>query len=278
MCKMRHSLLGLLLLLASPAYGWGLKQELVQTPRWLAASLTARAWRQPQIRYCLDLPSAEAVRFPAASLHPQITAALQLWLTPLVAQKGSPVGVAPVPCTDAFDLKIVFGSTAAGDTANGAFTAVLRQDQPAHDAMVVKIDSDYVWHETRNLPGNPNGAYHWQDFAVFARPERGETLASLLADVSAHQPQSLDQFAAARGLGHSAVFWTTYHTFIHEFGHAFGLCDTNEALLAQQCHPQWRSAGAQPSSVMRDSNYFYLTADDRAGLRAVLALVRKAAP
>lgn len=277
MVKARYGCFLLLLLLASPAHGWGVKQELLQSPRLLAASLTARAWRQSQIRYCLDLPPAAAERFPAASLHPQIAAALQLWLAPIAAQKGSPVAVVAVPCAAAADLKVMFGPTEQGDTSNGAFTAAQLQDKPQQDAMLVKIDSDYVWHETRNLPGNPNGAYPWRDFAVFVRPQH-ETLESLMAEVSVRRPQTLDDFAVARKIGHSAVFWTTYRVFIHEFGHAFGLCDTNDDLLALQCDARWRSLGAQPGSVMKNSNYFYLTADDREGLAAMLALVRSSAP
>jgi len=240
--------LALAILDTTSVWPWALKKELEQQrPRQLC--LTSKALKNHRLRYSLRQSR------PDPQTRVEIQAALGLWL-----EHFPPTSIESVEPGQPCDLSVEFGATPAGDTSQGAFTAV------GEDCMIVRINTDHVWHERRGIPGNANGDYFWQPFKALAGP--GESLPSLIA---ASRSQTLDQFASQRGFSHSTVFWTTYHTFIHEFGHAFGLADTNQ-LMESQSPPAWRSAGPQPNSVMQTSNFFYLTPDDLAGLRCLQTL------
>lgn len=77
---------------------------------------------------------------------------------------------------------------------------------------------------------------------------------------------TVQTFATSRNLDYVSVFWSTYRALIHELGHSFGLCDTYIATMKDRCDPNFSSVD-QPSSVMKDSNYFYLTDDDKEGIQ-----------
>lgn len=247
------------------AAAWGLKLELHSIRSW-QASLTFKAVTLGTITYCLDIAPDLTTRFPPAVLAIETEAALQLWTTLLSAPHGRGISIQHVACQADVDLRVVIGAHQSGDTANGAYAQTMPAANPEQDYILIKIDADYVWHETRGLSGNANGNYGWhttmQELGIAALTQ----LAPMLDAISIAQPRSVDAVAQALHLPHSTVFWTTYRALIHELGHGFGLCDTKQELLEQDCDPAWRSQGTQPSSVMADSNYFYLTEDDKAGI------------
>ena len=236
------------LILFSPcAWGWGLKKELMLAQvRRLCLSDKARHARE--LRYRLVQDEESRRRFPPEQMRAEIGAALQLWSAPFGTLGWT-------ESTGDCDLRIEFGPTPVGDTSQGAFTAV------GPDCMVVRLNRDHIWRERRGLPGNANGDYSWEPFPGLPRLTPRLTV---------------DGLAQQRGVAHSRIFWTSYRAFIHEFGHAFGLADTNE-LLTSQSSPALCSAGTQPDSVMKTSNYFYLTPDDLEGLRQARALMKRLA-
>ncbi len=65
------------------------------------------------------------------------------------------------------------------------------------------------------------------------------------------------------------VFHSTLHLFLHEVGHAFGLCDTLPHLLRDQvnqtCDPVWQTEVFK-NTLMSDSFFLSLTSDDREGI------------
>lgn len=233
-----------LLLLSLPAWGWGVKKELLE-PRQRRLCLTYKALHQRRIRYRLVQDRESRRRFPPEQIHAEIASALRLWSEPLGR-------VRLLRTQGECDLQVEFGLTPAGDTSNGAFTAL------ASDFVRVRINIDHLFHETRSLPGNPNGDYPWRPFPSLSLP-------------GSHQ--SLGDVAQQLGLSQDTLFWTSYRAFTHEFGHAFGLADTNE-LLTQESSLQLYSPGQQPDSIMKSSSYFYLTPDDLEGLRQAQALCK----
>jgi hypothetical protein len=247
------------------AAAWGIKHELRSTRSW-KASLTFKAITRNAITYCLDIAPDFTARFPPAELAFETDAALQLWTIPLRPPHGGRIRIQQVACHGAVDLHVVIGPRQPGDNANGAYAQTMRAPDPAEDYILIKIDTDYIWHETRGVAGNANGNYGWQTTMQALGITALAQLAPTLDAISITPPRSVDAVAQALHLPHSTVFWTTYRALIHELGHGFGLCDTNQELLEQDCDPLWRSQGAQPSSVMADANYFYLTADDQAGI------------
>lgn len=256
------------LLAAGQAHAWGIKEELRQ-PRALNATLTAKALNTGAVRYCLTSETQEALLDGAEQ---EFTAALALWLEQLRGLAGTSPVMSRTECAEA-DIRVSFGPTKANDHSNGAYLQFMTDPATGTDYLILRVNTDFRWEETRSLPGNPNGTYRWQPFVALARVDAGETQASLIRSVSYDEKLSLDQFAERRGLPPSTVFWTLYRVFLHELGHAFGLCDTQSSLFAAQCDPQASDTGPQPSSLMKDSNYFYLTEDDIQGLAALVRRV-----
>ncbi|MBS2036088.1 hypothetical protein JST97_13955 [bacterium] len=237
--------LAVLVAVSPHARGWGLKKELLN-PSIGRLCLTYKALHSRVLRFRLVQDQESRRLFPPEQMRAEINSALALWSAPMGSLRWR-------ESTGACDLRIEFGPTPAGDTSNGAFTAVDK------DCLVVRINRDYVWRERRGLPGNANGDYRWEPF-----PGLAQLTPNLTVDALAQQ----------RGVAHSRVFWTSYRAFVHEFGHAFGLADTNE-LLTSQSSPDLCSPGPQPDSVMKTSNYFYLTPDDLEGLRQARKLLRE---
>ena len=232
------------LLLGAPAGAWGLKKELLDA-RIRRICLTYVAMHRQQIRYRIVQDAASRRRFPSRQIGAEVAAALQLWCQAL----GH---VRPLITRGECDLLIELGPTPPGDTSHGAFTAV------DEGYIRVRINTDHVWHESRDKPGLHPGKYPWRPFPSLNFPGPDE---------------NFEEVAQKYGLTRDVLFWTSYRALIHEFGHAFGLADT-DVLLARESQPSLCSPGEQPSSIMRDSTYFHLTPDDLEGLRQVQLLCK----
>ena len=194
--------------------------------------------------YTLALEGEAASRFTAPQVEAEIERALAVWTKGLEAAGGSRARGRKAGPGERCDLRVELGPRHPGDRSNGAFTQHIL-GRP--DFMLVRINVDYVWHE-----GGTD--YRWRSMPFSLG--------------------TVDDVAQQLGLTHPAVFWTTYRGFLHEFGHAFGLADTGDDLLRLQSDARSRSPGPQPNSLMKTSNYFYLTPDDRAGLAALVAWLR----
>jgi hypothetical protein len=245
---------------------------------WSESRLTAKVLKHGAISYCIQFDPRTPSRFDPNTLSPQIESALRVWLAALSPPLDRRVRIEGQPCRPPYrtpDLVVALGPTLPGDDSNGAFADII-PGTPSYDGSVlVKIDTDYLWKERRGYPDLPDGDYEWIDFASFVRADRGETLPSLLRQISFSRPVTLTEFRKARGLEQNRVFFSTYRVLVHELGHGFGLCDTFEPLYEKNCDPAHRTPRPQPESVMLNSKSFYPLPDDVAGIRALFARFRR---
>ena len=248
--------------LASGAHAWGLTTDL--NTGWLNAQLVNHVIQLHEIDYCVQIADP---RFAQGTIERQVAAVLPLWLKPLEDQGIHGITIRAVSCdSGSFNLKVEIGPEASYKTL-GSYQ--LPQYQDGHFYSLVKVDSEYLY--------AANGkSYPIVDFETFSCPP-GTSLDALMNSVSISSPATVQAFAAAQHLEYTAVFWSTYRLLIHEIGHSFGLCDTYPSQVHVHCDPAFMSAD-QPSSVMYDSNYFYLTQDDVTGIKALFCAVFKVRP
>lgn len=243
---------------AVPAFAWGLSTELNES--WAQARLVFPALQQKTIRYCIK--NEVVARFDSDSIALQVEAALRLWLEPLKAQGVDGVAVERVPCEAGnFNLLVQIGEETEWKTL-GSYQLSSWDD--THYYSLVKLDSTFL----SQIGGK---GYPIADFKEYAGSLADE--AALIRDSSREHPQTVPAFAAAHHLDPYAVFWSTFPSLLHELGHSFGLCDTYDAPVKDQCDPKY-SSQANPSSVMKDSNYLYLTGDDVTAIKALFARYR----
>lgn len=266
----RYFLIFFIFFNASELVAWGIKVEL-RNPRILGASLASKAIKKNEILYCLKIdPSAESKVF-SSELALEMQSALSVWLKGIKdAGAKSSTSKLISNCADA-DLEVQIGNRSIKDQSNGAFTQVHLQEfskdkKSQKDFILIKINMDYIWNETRGLKGNANGQYQFAPFSVLTKFKKDFDLPALLNWVSFVKPASVDEVSEFLGASHGTVFWTTYRALLHELGHGFGLCDTNKEFFESQCDPLLRGNDPQPPSIMLNSNFFYLTADDKVGL------------
>ncbi|MCB9771909.1 MAG: hypothetical protein H6754_05110 [Candidatus Omnitrophica bacterium] len=245
---------------ATPAHTWGLKKEL-NNPETASTCLTVKALKNKEIVYSLKIDPEFLNNFPVSELSLEIETALRIWLIHLEKLSGSHVKISRNENTDQSDLVVEIGRREPGDDSNGAFTQTILQPAPQRNFIKVKINADLMSSKTQT-------SYQYQRISKFL--EHDESLESMLEEISFQEPQTLDEFANRRNITHADVFWTPYRVFSHEFGHAFGLCDTNPDLFEAQCDPEYRSTPPQRPSIMLYSNFFYLTNDDLEGLKTLI--------
>ena len=245
----------LVMFYASPAFAWGLSTELNES--WAKARLVFPAIQQKLIRYCLK--NETPARFDSDSVALQVESALRLWLT---AAGADDVKILRASCTGSFNLLVQLGEEKRWK-ALGSYQ--LSSWDRSHYYSLVKFDSGFA-----SAYGGVKTPI--TDFGQFSRaPASSES--ALLKLVSLDEPQTVQAFAKTQNLDPSKVFWSTYPSLIHELGHSFGLCDTYDATIKDQCDPAY-SSPSQPSSVMKDSTYFYLTPDDVTAIKRLFERFR----
>jgi hypothetical protein len=248
----------LLLLLPASACAWGLSSELNQS--WAPARLVFPILKEKEIRFCIH--NGEPARFDSAGMALQVESALRLWLLPLeeIGVKG--VKILEVGCEAGNPHLVVEIGPENQWPGLGSYQLSVQEGDRFYSR--VKFDSGF---------GSQVGGetYPILDFSDFAK-EGG--LADLLTEVSLRHPATVGSFAVSHNARYFSVFWSTFPSLIHELGHSFGLCDTYDAPIKDQCDPAF-SSNSQPSSVMKDSTYFFLTDDDVTGIRALFRRFRK---
>jgi len=252
-------------------FAWGLKNEL-KNSRALAASLSAKAIKKSEISYCLKIDPVAERTFVLSQMELEAQSALKLWSQSFANAGNKVAKIKLEPDCGLSDLVIHIGNKEAGDLSNGAYTQLQLAKGPVEkvnskDFILIKINQDSVWNETRSLSGNRNGLYKFASFSSLTKYKKNMDLAALINWVSFLNPATVDQVSRALGISHGTVFWTTYRALLHEMGHAFGLCDTTKELFETQCDSKWSSGGPQEPSLMLNSNFFYITQDDKLGLR-----------
>lgn len=250
----------ILLLLLAPgiAGAWGLSTELNES--WAQARLVFPALRHGAIRYCVQ--NEAPTRFDTESVAIQVAAALRLWLSAVHDLGGADVKVERVSCVvGEFDLLVRLGPETQWKNL-GSYQLSSWDDK--HYYSLVKFDTGFL---------SPIGgkSYAIEDFKNYSGGLAGE--AELIRRVSVDHPETVQAFASERQLDPNAVFWSTFPSLLHELGHSFGLCDTYDSTVKDQCDPAFASA-TQPSSVMKDSNYLYLADDDVTAIRRLFQRFR----
>lgn len=247
----RHQVIWLalaVLALVSPlkAGAWGLSTELNES--WAQARMVFPALRQKKILFCIK--NEEPARFDSDSIALQVESALRLWLEPVAAMGITGIEVARVECSAGnFNLLVQLGKETQY-TGLGSYQLSSWDD--AHYYSLVKFDSGFV----SDYGGKKTSITDFQKFSRNLASQNAQ-----IQHISFAAPKTVFGFSQEQSLDSNQVFWSTYPSLIHELGHSFGLCDTYEAPEKDQCDPAYSSA-THPSSVMKESNFFYLTPDD----------------
>jgi hypothetical protein len=240
---------------SAPAFAWGLSTELNES--WASARLVFPALQQKRISYCVK--NEAPARFDTTSVALQVESALHLWLT---AAGADDVEIVRNECiTGSFNLLVQIGEEKKW---KGLGSYQISSWDKSHYFSMVKFDTTFV-----AKYGDVKTPI--TDFRAFSRAPASES--AQLKQISLENPQTVQNFAKTQNLDPSTVFWSTYPSLIHELGHSFGLCDTYEAAVKDQCDQAYSSA-VQPSSVMKDSTYFYLTPDDATAIQRLFARFR----
>ncbi len=246
------------------ASAWGLQKEL--GPTWKDSYLISKVFEKHSIDFCLDI--ADPQQFSPQNLEIEVKAALKVWLAALQPVDGSPVSLSLVDCSDAnYDLKVEVGPELAYPKLGGYF--LQRKDHnPEHSYSLIKIPTTYFYVSSTGTRYATVDFAMWYPQSSSHSSQPGAPFETFLEELSLKEKLTVWDFAETNHLDYISVFRSTYRLLIHELGHAFGLCDTYESQFEIECDHQHRStqtSSEQPDSVMKSSNYFYLTADDIQG-------------
>lgn len=245
------------------AGAWGHSSDLNQA--WKAAHLIFPALEQQEIRYCIQNEAPE--RFSTTQLDLELNTALNVWLAPLSLRLGGrSVRVRLIPCSSPdLNLKVTVGPESEYPEL-GAYQIPVIEETRIYS--LVKLNSEFIYERE-------NKTYQIVPLSSFLPSDAH--LRDTLEKISFSHPETVENFAQKVGFPYRAVFWSSYRVLVHELGHSFGLCDTYEPQF-DRCAPDFRSSASpegQPESVMKTSDFFYLTEDDLAGLEALLERYRK---
>ena len=240
------------LFLAQASFGWGHLKTVASHPR---SFLLSSVLTKKQIHYCVEAkPDAKSLGFQVESLQIQIEQALSIWLDEVRRLGGPEVKVDGAICSldqsQDVDLEVIVYES--GEVNRYPYTVTVDFPHP-----VVFINLSAVLEARQTI-------FHILDFSKLV-PD-GTSLPNFLKEVTLTHPQTLIEFSEKIGISPEQAHINTYSILFHEFGHAFGLCDTNAAM--KDCDPEHSSGDGnhQPSSVMRNAAFLYLTPDDRDGL------------
>lgn len=249
---MLRALLSIVLLLSSVlAFGWG-HLDFVGGD-WGQSTLTYALVNRGKIKYCVH--SDEPKRFPEANISQQTRAALSVWIK--AAGKYSRTSIEAVDCKDGQpDLMVQVGP-------ESDFTEMSGYHVPQMDGerfySLVKLNSEYTYIEEKHR-------YQVVDFAQMLPAALSPS--KVIDEISQEKPMTVGDFSGHFKVHYQKAYLSSYKMLLHEIGHAFGLCDTENNLF-KYCDVKYRT-GTRPPAVMNQADFFYLTPDDKAGLAALI--------
>lgn len=249
---------------------WGHLRDIDVEPRD-ARHLSFIVLARHEIDFCIAIDPGERENYSAASLEAQTRMALDLWLAPVRPVVGE-VAVRRLQCDDAqLNLKVDLGPDADNPHLSGhAFMQSDAAGDPAPAYEVVKLN-------TRYTSASDGAKSSLNDFAQVAHKVQGGrwSLEALMKRISLETPMTVGEFSEWARIPYGVAFNSTYPLILHELGHSFGLCDTyqnsSDAGISNCSdeHASVSSAERQPFSIMQSWRVFYLTPDDRDGIRAL---------
>ena len=252
----------------SRAHAWGMLPDL--NTKWRQSYLIYPVLQHHWVNYCISLKLPKDKNgnvinpghFSASSIGEQTRFALSLWLK-AVRDLTGPVTVRQVKCDDDnLNLEISIGPSnrhCAVSEAENNFGYLY------HTYINTKTTYLIYWHS--RLSRKP-----FYDFQYLVKKYMHELTLDYVMRYTNTQKLTVGSFAEWASAPKAEVLFSSYPALIHEFGHAFGLCDTDNNPQDYDCDPNHVSVASpfdQPPSVMASDGYFYLTPDDIAGVRAV---------
>ena len=251
-------MLSLALVAPTKVLAWGHLKDMATL--WGPSHLIQKVLAQPRISYCIEMMDPN---YSEESIDTQVKMALHLWLKPLEDDGLSPVQLTREDCSqNQFDLKIAVGPDALHPNI-GSYEQQLN-DRGRHYSFI-QFNTSYVYTDP-----NTKNNYPKIDFQKIV--PSGQSLPDFLNSISIEQPTTPYLLSAQLGLDYIEVYEGSYRSFLHEMGHAFGLCDLYLPANQTNCDSQHLSTPldqAQPESLMNSSEFYYLTNDDVAGIRSL---------
>jgi hypothetical protein len=239
---------------SSCALAWG-HIDILNNPVWVESHLVLPTIRNKEIKYCLTIDPKRLPEFQMRSMKLQVESALRTWLIPV--QKAGLIGdikITRVKCnTNEYNLKVDMGPESK-HPEYGAYQVEKNENDRLFS--FVRINTEYEWE-----------GFKYIDTYKLLKLESIQDLKGMLAGFEALRELDVTEFATANTVARNQLFWTTQRVFIHEFGHAFGLCDTIPT-QRQNCDPNFLTE-QDKDSVMSNSMYMTLTKDDEEGIIAL---------
>ncbi len=241
------------------AYAWGHLND--SNGRRHDLRLINKVIKNHKIIYCIEVKDSS---FNYKSIETQLKMALSIWLTPLQDVGVHNITISSSNCVEKkFDLKIEIGSESIHQNVS-AYETVGFDDQHAYS--LIKINTDYVYKDMQR-----NKTYEPIDFKTLVPKEKN--IFEFLQDISIINLRKVDELARILNLDHPSLYFSSYKTILHELGHSFGLCDLNGISSNDNlCDPLYMATHPdkiQPQAIMNDANYFYLTDDDKEGIKSL---------
>lgn len=246
-------------MLAGPrARAWALRANL-RTEDYRATT-SFSILKENRIHFCIRFA---APGFDKEALAAQARTAFRIWIRALGGtRKAEPVAVNEVSCSSP-TLNVMI-DVSSYQTRYLGYTRNSLSGGRAFSYL--NLSTGFV---CANAP--PNHALIDFETLSGSRKALDRDLSMFLA-----APWTSEAYSDSRRLPLERVECSTLPVLIHEVGHTFGLCDTYGGRPQQECDPALQSP-QQASSVMSGIYSFFLTPDDREGLRQAFRFVRSRA-
>ncbi len=253
-------------LTGSRAMAWGMMTSLNGPHK--KAHLVFPVYEHHSINYCLrlDRKTVAAGHFHYRSVNIEIRMALRQWLNAVKKITGF-VEISRVRCfSPKLNLMVTIGPKPSGTVDKDPSFSWAEWNTGFREYYHAFVISTYRYFYN----GTSYPTYDLQYVVKQYLASKNLTLRGFIKMISADQT-SFDTIAGfvQPQWGYASkpvVYNTSYGDLLHEFGHAFGLCDTYNVKL--NCDPDHVSNWYyQPKSVMSAGNFLHLSTDDIAGIR-----------
>jgi hypothetical protein len=270
--------------LAPPVFAWGHLPDFGIVAR--SGTLILDVIADRRILFCVETTDP---RYTQQDVELLVEASLSVWLSEVEDLVGSQIAIESECDVNALDLLVVVGAVGSGRAPDGpadfAFRARLQRGANWFSAI------GFNTQDTNAGSGNELVFMSALDFLADPAELSDEEKLEFLRVISADAPQrffgrKFDTMELVFGRAARKIDLTIndadavsarleiagnpadlYPVMIHEFGHAFGLCDMRPIPYAVRCNREWRTAVTR-NSVMAFGGYV-LRDDDIEGIRSL---------